>query len=185
MAEVGRPSKYTEEMLARAQGYFCECKKSGKTPFVEEIALELDVSDDTIVEWSKANEEFSATMRKLKLLQKLRLKQGALYRQYQPTTAIFLLKANHGLSEKEPDLPIEDKQMSVIFYHEEDFMREINARLAENGAGGFEGKTGSLQYLSQKEFALLPPTSNEKEPSNVAETIAQISDRKKNAASPD
>jgi len=92
-------------MLSKAESYFCECRKSGKTPFIEELALELDINDDTLVEWGKEHAELSATVRKLKLLQKLRLKQGALSKQLQPTTAIFLLKVNHGMKDEEKEEP--------------------------------------------------------------------------------
>jgi len=101
MKTVGRPTKYNEETVKKTQKYFDSCRASGSMPFIEELALELDVNDDTIVEWSKNNEEFSAAVSKVKLLQKLSLKKGALSKQLQPTTAIFLLKVNHGMNEEE------------------------------------------------------------------------------------
>jgi len=105
MPMSGRPTKYSEEAVQKAEKYFATCRVNGSIPFIEELALDLDVHDDTIVEWAKAHDEFSATVRKLKLLQKLSLKKGALSKHLQPTTAIFLLKANHGMNDEEKDEP--------------------------------------------------------------------------------
>ena len=76
-------------------------------PFIEELALILDVNDDSIVEWTKEHEEFSATVKRLKMLQRLHLKKGALEKKLHPSISVFLLKANHGMNEdeKEPESP--------------------------------------------------------------------------------
>lgn len=78
MADAGRPSKYSDEMLVKAQKYVKRCQNAQEMPYIEELALLLDVNDDTVVEWTRNNGEFSATIRKLKMLQKLCLKRGAL-----------------------------------------------------------------------------------------------------------
>lgn len=97
-----RPSKYSEETVKIAQKYIEDCWREKTTPFIEELALELDINDDTINEWEKEHEEFSATIRKLKMLQRLHLKRGALEKKYQSNVAIFLLNANHSVEEPEP-----------------------------------------------------------------------------------
>jgi hypothetical protein len=114
MAKVGRPTNYGPGMLQKAQQYIQECKAGHTIPFIEELALELDVNDDTIVEWSKEHEEFSATIRKLKTRQKIELMRGGLSKAMQPNMAIFLLKANHGLDEKVTESP-GDQNITVRF----------------------------------------------------------------------
>jgi hypothetical protein len=100
MGETGRPTKYNEEMHSKADIYIKLCLNNKRIPYIEELALELDVNDDTLVEWGKDHDEFSATIKRLKMLQKLCFKRDALERKIHPTMAIFLLKANHGLNEK-------------------------------------------------------------------------------------
>lgn len=117
----GRPSKYSEEMLSKAQGYFLRCygKMDGKQriPFIEELALELEVDEDTIVEWkNKKNDdgsliypEFSATYSRILLLQKFRLKQNGLKGKNQSFVQ-FLLNANHGMISAEKQILAGDRQ---------------------------------------------------------------------------
>lgn len=99
---------YGEEILAKAQSYVQHCQDAKEMPFIEELALLLEIHDDTIVEWSKNNEEFSATVKRLKMLQRLHLKKGALEKRLHPSLSVFLLKANHGMNEdqKEAESPV-------------------------------------------------------------------------------
>lgn len=115
MTKQGRPTKYGNTHLIAAQSYVEKCYKNSNMPYIEEIALLLNVDDDTLVEWAKQHDEFSATLKRLKMLQKLYLKQGALEKRLQPHIAVFLLKANHGLNEKEPSYG-EPMQVNVISY---------------------------------------------------------------------
>ena len=115
MTKVGRPTKYNPEMLQKAQKYVDNCQNSDKVPYIEELALKLDINDDTIVEWTGHHEEFSATVKKLRLIQKLRLKQGSLEKRLHPATSIFLLKVNHGLDEKKPDVSPEPVKIVVTY----------------------------------------------------------------------
>ncbi len=109
MKTVGRPTKYDESMLTKTQAYVQRCQDAQAMPFIEELALQLGVCDDTIVEWAKEHDELSATVKKLKMLQKLSLKKGALEKKLHPSLSIFLLKANHGMNEDEkaPSEPME------------------------------------------------------------------------------
>jgi hypothetical protein len=100
-------------MLESAHAYTEKCWKNQQIPFVEELCLELGINDDTIVEWAKEHEEFSATIKRLKTLQKLHLKRDALEKRTHANMAIFLLKANHGLDEKKPDIPPEDRTITI------------------------------------------------------------------------
>lgn len=69
-SSVGRHSKYNEEILTRALAYVQHCQGAKGMPFIEELALALEVNEDTIVEWAKEHDEFSATVKMLKMLQK-------------------------------------------------------------------------------------------------------------------
>lgn len=100
---VPRPTKYNNGTLLKAQQYVEDCRKENVTPFIEELALELNVNDDTINEWAKKHDEFSATIRRLKMLQRLCIKRGALEKKMQSNVAVFLLKANHGVNDKQPN----------------------------------------------------------------------------------
>lgn len=108
MQKMGRPTKYDESMLLKAQAYVEKCQNDEKMPYIEKLALLLDIHDDTIVEWSKEHEDFSATVNRLKMLQKLYLKEGSLEKKLHAPMALFLLQANHGMGkdEKEPSEPI-------------------------------------------------------------------------------
>jgi len=111
----GRPTKYDDKMLAKAQYYFLKCygEIDGKQriPWIEELALELDVDEDTLIEWkNKKNHdgslkypEFSATYSRIYLLQKLRLKQAGLRGKSQ-SFIIFLLNSNHGMVSAEKQI---------------------------------------------------------------------------------
>ncbi|MBU2213839.1 hypothetical protein KKC44_06125 [Patescibacteria group bacterium] len=101
MQKVGRPSKYGNKALKTAQDYVEKCYKGNTIPYIEELALILDINDDTIVKWTKKHDEFNATYRRLRMLQRLRLKQGSLEKKLQPNVGMFLLKANHGSDDDE------------------------------------------------------------------------------------
>jgi hypothetical protein len=98
--KVGQPTKYNEAMQKIADDYLAQCRNANppQIPFMEELALLCDVDDDTINEWTKVFPVFSATIKKIKGLQRLRLQQRSLGR-VNPVGAIFLLKANHGMKE--------------------------------------------------------------------------------------
>ncbi len=114
MPRIGRPTKYNEEILSKAQSYVLDCQNDQQMPFIEELALTLDVNEDTVVEWTKAHSEFSATVERLRMLQKFYLKKGALEKKLHPTLTIFLLKANHGMNEEEK---VQNEPLNVIVTH--------------------------------------------------------------------
>ena len=131
MTKAGRPTKYSAEALKKAQNYIQKCRKCNRMPFIEELALELGVNDDTLVEWGEKHSEFSATLGHLKLLQRLALKRGALERKLQPNIAIFLLKVNHGLNEKEPEQ--QGTKSLVVSFVSPDFGRQVAIGATKKG----------------------------------------------------
>jgi len=106
MKTLGRPSKYDASMLIKAQAYVQNCQDAKEMPYIEELALQLNIHDDTIVEWSKEHDEFSATVKRLKLFQRLCLKKGGLEKKFHAPMALFLLQANHEVGKNEPDEPL-------------------------------------------------------------------------------
>lgn len=103
MAEVGRPTKYNEELQKKADQYVDETSH----PYIEELALKLDINDDTINRWTKVSKKtkkpkkplFYATIKKLKMKQLLALKKKSIDKDYATAGAIFQMKANHGMIE--------------------------------------------------------------------------------------
>jgi len=100
----GRPSKYNDEMLAKAKAYYHKClgniDNKKRMPLLEELARLCDVHGETLENWCEENEEFFETIKKLKELQKERIVQIG-FGAKNPTFAIFMLKANHGMIETE------------------------------------------------------------------------------------
>lgn len=112
----GRPCEYCtnkDKYQALAEDYLKKSRqKTGEKvaiPFIEELADILDVEDDTLKHWADRkipgtdileHPEFTKVYKRILGVQKLRLLQRTLGR-YNPTGAIFQLKANHGLIETE------------------------------------------------------------------------------------
>lgn len=107
----GRPCKFcenSEEYLRKAKEYLARATKGEKprTPFIEELALELNTIDENIVNWAnklkedgtREHEEFFTIYTTVKMVQKLRLKQRALGR-FNPTGALAILRFDHGAVE--------------------------------------------------------------------------------------
>lgn len=114
MKKIGRPTKYGPQVVEKANEYYERCLGAAKDsmdliPFIEQLAVELDVDGDTVWEWDKQHPEFSEAIKKIKSLQKLRLQQRSLGT-VNPTGAIFLLKANHGLKDSTPPEPPDNEE---------------------------------------------------------------------------
>lgn len=130
----GRPTKYNEAVLAHAQEYLDRYRKlSAKQPYLEELALEMDLDDETLKNWSKARNEdgslkypeFFATIKRIMVLQKLRLLEKT---QYQfPAGSIFQLKANHNMIEAEKRIIAGDKDepLEITFTDERKIVAEV------------------------------------------------------------
>lgn len=93
----GRPTKYKKKMVKMVNEYV----DITPMPFKEELCLNvLEINGDTLVQWVKKHDEFSAAIKRLEDKQKYRLQGMGLTGQVNTTMAIFLLKANHGLVDK-------------------------------------------------------------------------------------
>lgn len=99
---MGRPIEYRENYIQKAEDYIARCgREATELPTREGLAILLDCDDETLIEWGKKNELFSATLKKLDYSQKNQLMNDGLYggKEVNAGMAIFLLKANHGLIE--------------------------------------------------------------------------------------
>jgi hypothetical protein len=127
---AGQPCGFCQnhkEILLKTKQYFEECKGKFKMPFVEELALELDYNEDTLIEWIRytghefdlEHKEYSAAYAKLKTLQKLRLQQRILGR-YNPRGGIFLLTVNHGMIESDKRIVASEnnKPLEIVIVEE-------------------------------------------------------------------
>lgn len=92
-----RPTKYSDEMLERAQGYVID--PTGHVPTVAGLARFLNVSRETMYEWGRVHPEFSDTLSALMDEQQEKLIQGGLGGDFNATIAKLML-ANHGFHDK-------------------------------------------------------------------------------------
>jgi len=120
METRGRPTKYTEAMPGKVYAYIEKCKKNPQGSTRDELTIEqlpllcglvkvLKVNQDTITEWRKRYDLFSAACDELLSVQKKTLIQLGLSGAYNSTIAARILGANHGMAEKKNiDLNVKD-----------------------------------------------------------------------------
>jgi len=96
----GRPTKYNEEMLARANEYLDNHLSEGDTvPTLVGLAYTLDVADETLTNWGNKHPEFLGTLQKVMQKQHKMLVANGLTGEYvAPITKLMM--CNHGYSEK-------------------------------------------------------------------------------------
>jgi len=97
----GRPTRYTIKIPASVTEYTKNCLKNGTFPTIEGLAQYLGISARTIYDWEKVHSEFLQTIDTLRDTQKQLLITNGLTGGYNSRFAMFLLKANHGMAEKE------------------------------------------------------------------------------------
>lgn len=94
---AGRPTKYNDEMQAKADQYIVDFTSA--VPSRQGLALYLDVSNATIDNWEKQHDAFLGTLERIKNIQfQLTLSNG-LTGDFNASIAKLLLH-NHGLSDK-------------------------------------------------------------------------------------
>jgi len=114
--EIGRPSKYSEEMLERTEQYIESCEddlanKIVNLPTIEGLAYELKVNKTTIYEWRKVHEDFSNLIEDLLAKQAKALVNCGLAGTYNSTIAKVLL-TKHGYREGQ-DITTMDEKLST------------------------------------------------------------------------
>lgn len=116
---AGRPTGYNEVTLNKAKKYLDDAvssalSESGGLPSIAELALHLDVSRDTLYEWSKVHEEFSYILSKLLTAQEMKLLDNGLSGKWNSTITKLML-TKHGYSDKvETDVTSKGESISGL-----------------------------------------------------------------------
>lgn len=149
-APVGRPTKYSEEMLSKTLAYIERCedeeydynKTVGSTsnsyekrirvnlPSIEGLAFELRVNKTTLYEWEAEHEEFSNALNELRSKQAKVVMEKGLSGDYNPTIAKLILSNNHGYRER-TDTTTNDKDLPTPIMNLDDLKK--NALLSNHG----------------------------------------------------
>ncbi|PIQ80576.1 MAG: hypothetical protein COV78_04835 [Candidatus Pacebacteria bacterium CG11_big_fil_rev_8_21_14_0_20_34_55] len=98
----GRPTRYTSKLPANVTTYTKDCLSNDVFPTIEGLATHLGVGTRTIYDWEAEYPDFSQTIDQLRDTQRQLLITNGLTGSYNTRFAMFLLKANHGMSEKDP-----------------------------------------------------------------------------------
>lgn len=111
----GRPTKLSQALIDAAARHVDEFDVSTATllPTIEGLALELNISRDTVYDWEKVPEatdnnaedvelhlQFSYIVSNLRSKQAYKLIQNSLVNRYNPTIAKLILSGKHGYIEK-------------------------------------------------------------------------------------
>lgn len=110
---LGRPTKYTEELIAKASGYVEYAYQQEKLPSLEGLALYLKIRRSTIYEWAKDPEKgvFSDIVEDILTNQAETLINKGLKGEYNSSiTKVILTKHNYS-DRQEVDLSSSDGTM--------------------------------------------------------------------------
>lgn len=117
MKAVGRPSKYSPDVIGKIDEYIATTGKEQMTlPTLEGFSLFLDVNKQTLLNWMKQYPDFLGAIKKIEDLQKTQLMNDGMYggKEINSAMAIFLLKVNHGMNEQPTHLTqINTESMSL------------------------------------------------------------------------
>ena len=116
---VGRKTDLDKEVIEVTSKYIDECIKEERIGFVEEIANRLGVLSDRLYDWEQRGDAlieakkkkynqteqlyctFSHLIKKVKRLQGFYIQEKGLKSEVNPAFGIFLLKAKHGMSDRQ------------------------------------------------------------------------------------
>lgn len=100
-AQLGRPSKYNEELQAKADQYIYDLKELGHVvPSRAGLCCYLGISRSTSQEWEKTYPDFSVTLQAVGVMQEHLALNGGLAGNLN-STIVKLVLANHGYSDKQ------------------------------------------------------------------------------------
>ena len=94
---MARPTKYTPELLAKANKYLSTYTRL--IPSHQDMCLYLDISDATLYRWAEEKSEFKDILAKVKQTQFIVAMDGGLGGDMN-ANLVKLLMGKHGLSEK-------------------------------------------------------------------------------------
>ena len=98
------PTKYTKENRLKINQYISKVSRYRKRlPTISGLANFLSINEETLYEWAKKYPKVAKTMERIRTLQKEKLLSDGFYKgkKVNANMAIFLLKANHKLTEGE------------------------------------------------------------------------------------
>lgn len=100
--KMGRPTKLTPELIGKAKSYLESCSdiNAEYLPTVEGLALELDISRETVYDWEGKSDDFSDIVSKLRAAQGQKLIQKALNGTYNASIAKLILSGKHNYVER-------------------------------------------------------------------------------------
>lgn len=110
----GRPSKYDPAFIKVIEEYLKTVgRNQTKLPKRVDIALEIGVDVETLINWGKEHREFFDALTRVDESQLAQLMDDGFYggKEVNPRMAQFLLSANHGLKEKS-DITSDDKAIA-------------------------------------------------------------------------
>lgn len=101
MGEVGRPRafKNVEEVEEKINAYFNYCEEKGKPYTMSGLAYYLEISRQTLINYSNKDEYFD-TIKKARDRVQMQLEENALSNKANPTFTIFNLKNNFDWKDK-------------------------------------------------------------------------------------
>jgi hypothetical protein len=123
---VGRPSKYTPELQALADGYIYKLKELGHVvPSRAGLCCYLGITRETSYQWAKIHLKFSDTLQAIDVMQEHLALNGGLSSALN-STIVKLVLANHGYSDRQ-DINHESKggTMSPTGKTLDDFYKDV------------------------------------------------------------
>ena len=97
---MGRPLKWTDEIIEKIASEFDEWSKKRDSLFIKHFAHEQDFPSDYLHIWAKKNDVFSRAYTRAKERLEGRIFVGALKNELNPAMAKFALNCNYGWREK-------------------------------------------------------------------------------------
>lgn len=119
MGEVGRPRAFesVEEIEGKINAYFNYCEEKEKPYTMSGLAYYLEVSRQTLVNYSNKDEYFD-TIKKARDRVQMQLEENALSNKANPTFTIFNLKNNFDWKDK---MEVEKTDMTKV----DELLKEI------------------------------------------------------------
>lgn len=96
----GQDVHYSDDIVDKLREYVDKCCAETKMPMVEEFALSLGVSSNTLYVWAKKYPEFAEEKEIMMTVQKMDLKRNFLVGNYVTKAASIILSAEHDVIEK-------------------------------------------------------------------------------------